>query len=165
MAVVVGVEGYGGLAEPGLRGTEADLRGIGSGWEGEGKEVMAMGREGMDEGGIFEGFGMNEEGRRALGRGEASGLPSTVSWNCTSTSVSTPHVFISFPRQWCLAGPDHMPRSVLFSVYIVYRSTRCRNFVRPVTSCSSARGMSSLPGVACQLYPPTRTATDADAPP
>ena len=68
--MAVGVEGYGGLAEPGLRGTEADLRGIGSGWEGEGKEVMAMGREGMDEGGIFEGFGMNEEGRRALGRGE-----------------------------------------------------------------------------------------------
>lgn len=28
-------------------------------------------------GGIFEGFGMNEEGRRALGRGEAKRLPST----------------------------------------------------------------------------------------
>ena len=102
--MVVAVEGYGGLAEPGLRGTEADLRGIGSGWEREGKEEMAMGREGMDEGGIFEGFGMNEEGRRALGRGEASGLPSTVSWNCTSTSVSTPHVFISFPRRGARHG-------------------------------------------------------------
>ena len=68
---------------------------------------------------------MNEEGRRALGRGEVNSLPSTVSWNCTS-SVSTPHVFISFPRHGVRHGVlalDQTTCLVRFSVYIVYRST------------------------------------------
>ncbi len=47
-------------------------------------------------GGIFEGFGMNEEGRRSLGRGERPNVyRRRVSWNCTSTSLSTPHVSLS----------------------------------------------------------------------
>jgi len=83
--VVVAVEGYGGVTEPGLRGTAADLRGIVCvcerlGWEGAGiwgRDGGDGGREGVEMGGIFEGFGMNEEGRRALGRGEAKRLPST----------------------------------------------------------------------------------------
>jgi hypothetical protein len=33
--------------------------------------VVAVEWEGVQRGGIFEGLGMNEEGRRALGRGEA----------------------------------------------------------------------------------------------
>jgi hypothetical protein len=65
-------EGYGGLAEPGLLGTEGDLRGMGERWTG-GKVlvVVAVEWEGEQKEGIFEGLGMNEEGRRALGRGEA----------------------------------------------------------------------------------------------
>jgi hypothetical protein len=66
------VEGYGGLAEPGLLGTEADLRGMRERWMGGGVVVMvAVEWEEVQRGGIFEGLGMNEEGRRALGRGEA----------------------------------------------------------------------------------------------
>src|SRR5712672_734949 len=72
---------------------------------------------------------MNEEGRRALGRGEANSLPSTVSWNSTS-SLSTPHLFISFPRHGARHGVlalDQTTCLVRFSVYIVCRSTSCRN--------------------------------------
>ena len=121
--MAVAVEGYGGLAEPGLRGTEADLRGIGSGCEGEGKEVMAMGREGMDEGGIFEGFGMNEEGRRSLGRGEAKRLPSTGFLELyVYVFVHAPCLFIPFPRHGArqsILALDQTTCLVRFSVYIV----------------------------------------------
>jgi hypothetical protein len=105
---------------PGLLGTEADLRGMGEEWElGESSIGGGMEWEGTEKRGIFEGFGMNEEGRRALGRAEAKRLPSTVSWNCTSTvyvcvyaqcplspSLVTVPVIISGTE------PDHMPRSV-----------------------------------------------------
>src|SRR5437588_3365203 len=60
-----------------------------------------------------------------------------VSWNCTSTSMSTPHVFISFSRhgtRHSILALDQTTCLVRFSVYNVYRSTRCRNFVRAVTS-------------------------------
>jgi hypothetical protein len=93
------------------------LRGMGERWLGERASSGGGGGEGVRKGGVFEGLRMNEEGRRALGRGEANSLPSTVSWNCMS-SLSTPqHVFISFPRHgvrhWCPGtGPDHMSRSV-----------------------------------------------------
>lgn len=84
--------------------------------------MVAVEWEGVQKGGVFEGLGMNEEGRRALGRGETNSLPSTVSWNCMS-SLSTPHVFISFPRHRARHGVlalDQTTCLVRFSVYIVY---------------------------------------------
>lgn len=48
-----------------------------------------------------------------------------------------PHVFISFSRhgtRHSILALDQTTCLVRFSVYIVYRSTRCRNFVRAVTS-------------------------------
>src|SRR6266850_541013 len=49
-------------------------------------------------------------------------------------SVNTPHVFISFPARHGILALDQTTCLVRFSVYIVCRSARCRNFVRPVTS-------------------------------
>jgi hypothetical protein len=54
VAVVEAVEGYGGLAEPELRGTDADLRGI---WGRGGEEMVAMEREGLETEGYLKVFG------------------------------------------------------------------------------------------------------------
>jgi len=64
-------------------------------------------------GGIFEGFGMNEEGRRALGRGEAKRLPSTGFLELyVYVDVHAPCLYLLSPSWYPGTGPDHMPRSV-----------------------------------------------------
>lgn len=106
---------------------------------------------------------MNEEGRRGLGRGETNSLPSTVSWNCMS-SVSTPHVFISFPRHGARHGvlADHMSRSV-FGLHrlrgppdVVIRST-CHFPVPRLAVCPLVRARLAyfiLPSAQQHAFPP-----------
>ena len=78
------------------------------------------------------------------------------------TVLSTPHVFISFPRHGARHGVlalDQTTCLVRFSVYFVYRSTSCRNSFDLSFPCSSARDMTARPGSSCLLYPSSRTAT------
>ena len=82
-----------------------------------------------------------------------------VSWNCTSTSLSTPHVSLSL-------SPSRVPVIVSWHwtrphASFGFRFTSCKGPIDVVISfelsppCSSARPMSSVLGSTYQLYPPT----------
>jgi hypothetical protein len=74
-------------------------------------------------------------------------------------SASTPQVFISFPRHGArhrILAVDQTTCLVRFSVYIAWRSSRCRNFVRPVTSPFLGSRHVQPSG---QILPTLRTAT------
>lgn len=96
------------------------------GWEGAGiwgRDDGDGGPEGVEMGGIFEGFGMNEEGRRSLGRGEAKRLPSTGFLELyVYVFVNAPCLFIPFPvtgARHSILALDQTTCLVRFSVYIV----------------------------------------------
>jgi hypothetical protein len=109
-------------------------------------------------GGIFEGFGMNEEGRRSLSEEERPNVyRRRVSWNCTSTSLSTPHVSLSpFPATVPVIVSWHWTRP---HASFGFRFTSCEGPIDVVISfelsvpCSSARPTSSVLGTTYQLYP------------
>jgi len=79
---------------------------------------MGWGWERLEKGGIFEGFGMNEEGRRELGRER----PNVYRRRFLGTVrlclrlVHAPRLYLLSPSRcpsWCPGTePDHMPRSV-----------------------------------------------------
>jgi hypothetical protein len=83
---------------------------------GEVLGVVAVEWEGVQEGGIFEGLGMNEEGRRALGRGEAQRFTVDGFLELYVQYVHAPCLYLLSPSRcpsWCPGtGPDHMSRSV-----------------------------------------------------
>ncbi len=83
---------------------------------GEVLGVVAVEWEGVQEGGIFEGLGMNEEGRRALGRGEAQrftvdGFLELYVQLCPRPMSLSPFP-VTVPVMVSGTGPDHMSRSV-----------------------------------------------------
>jgi hypothetical protein len=105
---------------------------------------------------------MNEEGRPALGRGEAKRLPSTGFLELyVYVYVHAPCLYLLSPSRPVIVYWHWTRPHASFG----FRFTSCTGPLDVVISfelslpCSSARRMSSLLGTTCQLYPPTRTPT------
>jgi hypothetical protein len=146
---------------------EGDLRGMGrlqrweEEWGGGDERGRWSGKRG-NKGGIFEGSGMNEEGRRGLGKG-AQRLPSTVSWKCTSMHVCVyVHVHVHLSLSLLKLPPFRCPSWSVLPLAgppCVQRSTRCRNSLDLSFPRSSARCMSARTGRSYLLNTSTRTTT------
>lgn len=125
--------------------------------------VVAVEWEGVRKGGYLKGLGMNEEGRRALGRERPTvyrrrflGTVCPAAVCPRPMSLSPSPVTVSVMVSWHWARP-HVSFGFRFTSST--GSTSCRNSFDLSFPCSSARRMSARPGSSCLLYPSSRTAT------